>query len=302
MDQAAKLRELITDKGSINSHMEPIQQAGARNARVICVTSGKGGVGKTNFTANLAIALSKQGKKIVIIDADLGLANIDVLLGVIPTYSLLDVVNSNKDITEVMCKGPNGLQIISGGSGILDLVDMLDKDLDTLLNEFNKLYDLADIILIDTGAGLTKSVLSFACASDEVIIITTPEPTSLTDAYAMIKTLWLRQKDKKINIVINRVENVKEGKIAFEKLEKVCSKFLDIKIHRLGFMTNDINVGRAVKRQKPFIIEYPNIGVSKSIGLMALKLTNDSIGEEKDPIKSSGFISKFIKMFRQERD
>ncbi|NLM03888.1 MAG: MinD/ParA family protein, partial [Clostridiales bacterium] len=164
IDQATRLREIIHQnkikKNSQNS-TENMEEKTSNNARIICVTSGKGGVGKTNFTTNLAIALSKLNKRIVIIDADLGLANVDVISGVIPKYTLLDVIKYGKDITEIMNTGPNGIRIISGGSGILDLVDMREEDLKILINNFNKIDEYADIILIDTGAGLSKSVLSF---------------------------------------------------------------------------------------------------------------------------------------------
>lgn len=297
MDQATRLRELITQKKLMSHDSDDVKKIRKNNTRVICVTSGKGGVGKTNFTANLAISLSNQDKKVVVIDADLGLANVDVVLGVISKYTLLDVINHNKDITEIMNTGPNGIKIISGGSGITDLVDMSKEKLNILIAQFNKIYDNADIILIDTGAGLSKSVLSFVFAAEEVIVVTTAEPTSLTDAYAMIKNIALSDKDKKIKVIINRVENVAEGKIAFEKLRNACEKFLNTKIEKLGFLADDSNVSKAVKLQRPFVIEYPNAAISRNIKIIALKLTN-SIAEEKDYAKSESFISRVIGLFR----
>ncbi len=297
MDQASRLRKIITDRNATEKRNNISGKGNKKNTRIICVTSGKGGVGKTNFTANLAINLSKRGKKVVVIDADLGLANVDVVLGVIPRYNLLDVIKKGKDITEIMNQGADGVKLISGGSGIIDLVDMPKERLQVLINQFDKLYNHAEIILIDTGAGLTKSVLSFAHASDEIVVITTPEPTSLTDAYAMIKHLWSKENDKKIRIVINRVDNLKEGKVAFEKLRSVCDRFLDFKIYSLGYLPNDKNVGKAVRLQKPFVVEYPNTIASKNIDIMAANLIDKKLNT-KDVIYADNFINKVISLFR----
>lgn len=300
IDQATRLREIIHQnkikKNSQNS-TENMEEKTSNNARIICVTSGKGGVGKTNFTTNLAIALSKLNKRIVIIDADLGLANVDVISGVIPKYTLLDVIKYGKDITEIMNTGPNGIRIISGGSGILDLVDMREEDLKILINNFNKIDEYADIILIDTGAGLSKSVLSFVMAATEVIIVTTSEPTSITDAYAMIKSIGLKDKSKKVNIVVNRVENLDDGKLAFDKLKNVTNKFLYMEINKLGFLFEDIHVRKAVKQQKPFVLEYPNTIVSKNINNIALKLTNNFV-EDNQKEKSKNFFVRVLEFFK----
>ncbi|ARE87842.1 MinD/ParA family protein [Clostridium formicaceticum] len=297
MDQATKLRELIRKKNIIPSASIQQNEEKQHHARVICITSGKGGVGKTNFTANLAIALSKQDKRVVVIDADLGLANVDVMLGVIPKYTLLDVVKNNKNIIEIMNTGPNGIKIISGGSGILDLVDMSDEDLNILINQLNKINDYADIILIDTGAGLSKSVVSFVLAASEVIVVTTAEPTSLTDAYAMIKTIGLQDKNKNIKVVINRVENINEGNVAFQKLKNAAEKFLDLEIQKLGFIAEDYNVSRAVKLQKPFVLQYPGSAVSKNIETIASKVMQHAI-EEQEGLKADSFFSKILNLFR----
>lgn len=298
IDQATRLREIIYQNKKNNQNItKDIEEKTANNARVICITSGKGGVGKTNFTTNLAIALSKLNKRIVVIDADLGLANVDVISGVVPKYTLLDVIKYDKDITEIMNIGPNGIRIISGGSGILDLVDMRDEDLKILINNFNKINEYADIILIDTGAGLSKSVLSFVMAATEVIIVTTSEPTSITDAYAMIKSIGLKDKNKIVNIVVNRVENFDDGKLAFEKLKNVTNKFLDMEIKKLGFLFEDIHVRKAVKQQKPFVLEFPNTLVSKNISNIALKLT-DNFNEDDQKQKSKNFFIRVLDFFK----
>ncbi|MCC5909816.1 MAG: MinD/ParA family protein [Clostridiaceae bacterium] len=298
MDQATKLRDLINKRRATEEKSTAFKKIPAKKARVICVTSGKGGVGKTNFTANLAIALSKQDQQVVIVDADLGLANIDVVLGVMSKYTLLDIVKHRKNILDVMNVGPQGVKIISGGSGIIDLVDMSSEHINTLVSSFDEITDRADILLIDTGAGLSKSVMSFVLAAEEVIIVTTGEPTSITDAYAMIKTIGLQEKNKDIKLIINRIESINEGKAAFEKLENACKKFLNIKIEKLGFIMEDNNVRKAVNAQTPFIIQYPNSSVSRNIELIASKLTNNH-QEKKDIIgKSSSFIYRVVNMFK----
>lgn len=297
-DQAARLREMIQQKkrlDKIKNDKDKYQEQ--MQPRVICITSGKGGVGKTNFTLNLAIALSQQNKRVVIIDADLGLANIDVVMGVLPKYSLLDVINGNKTLKEVVIQGPNGIKIVSGGSGILDLIDMSGEKLKDLIEKFNELNQMADIILIDTGAGLSKSVLSFVLAAQEVIVVCTPEPTAVTDAYAMIKTIGLKDSNKCLRLLVNRVESIKEGKMTFEKLQNVSSRFLNIKLEKLGYLSEDIHVSRSVKLQKPFLLQYPRSVVSKNIEIIAQRLLDKDV-----PVDSSGdakgFFNRVISLFR----
>lgn len=294
IDQAAKLRELINDRRIISKRTVPQKEQIVKDARIICITSGKGGVGKTNFTINLAIELSKLNNRVVIIDADLGLANIDVVLGIIPKYTLLDVIHNDKSIEEVMVTGPNNIKIISGGSGITELVDMSLSSIQQLIEKFHSINNYADIILIDTGAGLSNSVLSFVLAAQEVIIVTTPEPTSITDAYAMIKTINLKEKNKEIRVVINRVGNITEGNIAFEKLKNAAKRFLLMDLYKLGYVFEDGSVIKSVKKQIPFTIEYPNSIVSKNIKNIAIKLINDT---DIDTESSKNFDSFFRRIF-----
>ncbi len=298
MDQATRLRELISNKKAAAEQINLPNERPAKNARIICITSGKGGVGKTNFTINLALELSKLGNRIVIIDADLGLANIDVVLGAIPKYTLLDLIHNNKTIEEVMVEGPNNIKIISGGSGVTELVDMPLSSIEDLIGKLHSINDYADIILVDTGAGLSNSVLSFVLAASEVILVTTPEPTSITDAYAMIKTINLREKNKKIRLIINRVESVTEGDIAFEKLNNAAKRFLLLDLYKLGYIFEDISVIRSVKKQTPFTIEYPNSIVSKNIKSIAVRLVNDAVYNGEDNKAPSNFFRKLVGFFR----
>ncbi len=296
MDQATKLRELINNRRRHSKELEIISNKG-KDTRIICVTSGKGGVGKTNFTINLGMELSKLGQRVVIIDADLGLANIDVILGTVPKYTLLDIIHSDKSIEEVIMNGPNNIQIISGGSGVLELVDMPPASIQSLIEKFDSINNYADIILIDTGAGLSSSVLSFVLSAQEVIVVTTPEPTSITDAYAMIKTINLKEKNKKIKVIINRVENITEGDIAFEKLSNAAKRFLSMELEKLGYVLDDSNVSRSVKKQRPFTIEYPNTVASKNIKNIAIKLTND-LDHTHNTDDFGNFFEKLMKFFK----
>ncbi len=292
-DQATRLRELIKQKKNTGI----IKASDGPRARVICVTSGKGGVGKTNFTLNLAIALSKQNYSVIILDADLGLSNIDIVMGIMPKYTLQDVINGSKELREVIVTGPNGIKLISGGSGILELVDMPETRIQSLVEKLEEINSMADIILIDTGAGLSKSVMSFVMAADEVIIVATPEPTSITDAYAMIKTIGMKERGKRLKLLINRVENLNEGKITFDKLRLASEKFLNIQIEKLGYLTEDINVSRSVKLQNPFLIQFPNASISKNIENIALKLTNENYTDDA-LATNKGFFNRIVSLFR----
>jgi flagellar biosynthesis protein FlhG len=287
-DQAFRLRELI------NVNKSPAKSE-SNDARIIAVSSGKGGVGKTNFTVNMAIALSKLGKKVTIIDADLGLANIDILLGLVPRYTLTHVIKKEKKINEIEVEGPNGIRIISGGSGVMDLVNLTQDELETLIESFEYLNQDSDYILIDTGAGLNHSVISFIEASQELIVVVTSDPTSITDAYALIKNI--KHLGVSIKVVVNRIESNKEGYEVFHKINSATTKFLDYQMESIGFIYEDANVKKSVKNQIPFLIGYPNALASKGIELIAYNLENNS-----NYSQPAGGFSKFIKrIFKNKR-
>jgi len=288
MDQAQKLRDIVKDV----REDEILNSTYSRDSRIITVSSGKGGVGKTNFTVNLGIALSKQGKRVTIIDADLGLANVDVILGIIPRYTLSHIVRNEKTIEEIMLEGPHGLKVISGGSGMLDLVNLKDDQIDSLIHTFDKLNEISDYILIDTGAGLNNSVLSFIRAASDVVVVITPDPTSITDAYALIKNI--SEEENHINLVINRVESAKEGTEVFGKLERAAKKFLKIELNNLGYIYEDNNVKKSVRLQKPFSVEYPNSIATKGIELIAYNLVNKE-NKVATVNKFSAFINKLFR-------
>lgn len=298
-DQAERLREIVSDlKKRKEKNRENIGLSKKMSySRVIAVTSGKGGVGKTNITVNLGIKFAQMGMRVVIIDADLGLSNVDVVMGKMSKYNLSDIINSDKDILEILEEGPNGIKFISGGSGVKELIKLNETQLVDLLLKLGKLDDIADIILLDTGAGLSDNVLSFVHAAKEVILITTPEPTSMTDAYALIKTIFRKDKDKNIKMVVNRADNAAEAYNIMDKLSLVTQKFLGIELQKLGYVVNDSCVTKAVRLQQPFVISYAKSEASKNIENIALTLAdNKEMGEE----SASGFkmfINKLINIF-----
>ena len=272
-DQANRLRNLIRAKNETGSNAEnsirtPLtdllgskleaESLQSRNAKVITITSGKGGVGKTNFAVNMAIAMSKLGKRVVVIDADFGLANIEVLLGIIPKRGFADLFSQKRSIEEVLTPGPMGISFISGGSGFTNMANVNEEHLCQIIENFEQLDTLADIVLIDTGAGISKSVTAFVLASNETVIVTTPEPTSITDAYAIIKTAREEMTHPlNFKLLVNRVESKDEGAEIYNRLSRVCSRFLSIEIENLGAIPYDHNLVRAVKSQMPVTMGFP---------------------------------------------
>lgn len=267
MDQAEQLRNIIK-KQSLDKKV----------ARVITVTSGKGGVGKSSVSVNLGIQLSKLGKKVVIIDADFGLANVEVMLGIRPKYNLADLIFYGKTIEDIVTPGPHDIGFISGGSGIQELTNITKEQINYLTTKLGALDEIADIVIIDTGAGITDSVIEFVMASNEVLLVTTPEPTSLTDSYALLKTLHKKVEFSTQNTVIkmiaNRVSSYEEGTQLYSKLNLVVDRFLDFKIEYLGAVPHDNTVSKAIMQQKPYSMVYPNSPSSKAIVELAGMLCN----------------------------
>ncbi|HOJ50634.1 MAG TPA: MinD/ParA family protein [Spirochaetota bacterium] len=261
--------------------------------RVISVASGKGGVGKTNVSVNIAIAYSQLGKKVLLMDADLGLANVNILLGIIPNYTLYDVISNKKSLEEIIIKYKENLDIIPGASGFYQIADLSREEKDNLINSLNKLASY-DIIIIDSGAGLSDNVLSFITASNEVIVVTNPEPTALTDAYGLVKAISLTSEETEIKIVVNMIKDIKQAKTVYKKLYDVCYKFLKVEIKNLGFVYEDEAVKASVKKQNPFILSYPDSKASQSIKHIVLRLEKlDHILENKKGIKN--FLEKLFK-------
>lgn len=296
-DQAEKLREIINDIKSYSKESASLNTPSPAEARVITVTSGKGGVGKTNFTVNLAIKLSQLGKRVIVIDADLGLSNVDVIMGKMSRYNLSDVINNDKDILDILEEGPCGVRFISGGSGVRELVKLNKLQLADLLMKLGRLDNEADIILIDTGAGLSDNVLSFVHSAREVILVTTPEPTAITDAYALIKTISHKDIHKDIKIIVNRVENDKEANNVLDKLSAVSAKFIGTKLQKLGFILNDNCVSKSVKIQQPFVLSYAKSEAAKNISEIAALLINNDNSTMSGSSGFKMFINKLSNIF-----
>lgn len=269
-DQAARLRQIIEYKHLTDEELKTsLKNKRSNSLRVIAVTSGKGGVGKTNFTVNLAIAFTKMGKHVLIIDADLGLANVEVIMGVSSPYTMMNLLNDDIDLSEVILNGPAGIKYISGGSGFEQLADLSIQDRNMLINKLYECEKFADIILVDTGAGVGRNVLDFLLAADEIILLTTPEPTALTDAYAVIKACRARNEFLNMKLVVNRVYDEDEGLDVSTKLINTARKFLGISMSYLGLIYDDRNMVRAIKKQVPILLAYPDTIASKCIYVIA---------------------------------
>lgn len=258
-DQAQSLRQMAS---SLDKYRLPPRN---RQAKIITITSGKGGVGKSNFTLNFALALQSLGRKVLVFDADIGMANIDVLMGANSQYNLLHLLKREKSIDEIIQTGIGGLPYIAGGSGLSELFTLSDGDLNYFAEEVEKMAADMDYILFDTGAGLSKENLKFITSADECLVVTTPEPTSLTDAYALIKVVSRLQKDTVFKIIVNRADNDNEARQVADKIALVARRFLEIEIPLLGHISDDTHVMQAVKRQVPFMVAFPGCAASRDV-------------------------------------
>ncbi|PKM49860.1 MAG: MinD/ParA family protein [Firmicutes bacterium HGW-Firmicutes-7] len=290
MDQASNLRNIIKNN---QVHYNK------NNVRLITVTSGKGGVGKSNVSVNLAINFRRQGKRVVIFDADFGLANIEIIFGIAPKYTMYDMIYNNMSITDILTPAPFGIEFISGGSGIQELVSLSKTQLNYMISKLYDLDCLADIIIIDTGAGISDTVLDFVTASNEVLLITTPEPTSITDAYSTLKAMKNRggsSKDKKINLLVNKASGEDEGLEIYKKLNKVTERFLDIKLNNIGYLPYDKTLEKAVIEQKPVTMLFPKSNISRAFEKLADNLLGNEDFSEAKPSGISNLFSNILKM------
>lgn len=269
-------------------------------AKVIAVSSGKGGVGKTNFAINFSISLKRLGYEVVIIDADIGLSNVEILSGVNLNHSISDIVFSNKDIFEIIGNGPEGVKIISGGSGLKELKLLNDDNFPKLISEIERLQSMVDFIIIDTGAGISSSVIDFIMTANEVIVVCTPDPTSLMDSYTLIKSIAHTGFLGKINIVCNMVSNRNEGKEIFEKLSNATNNFLRVQVEYLGYIEKNDLVNNAIRNQIPFIVSHPNNLISKRINIMAMSyLDNPPSNMENEKVS---FAKRLLDIFSKRGD
>jgi flagellar biosynthesis protein FlhG len=274
------------------------RQAGQKIARTITVTSGKGGVGKTSLVANLAICLAQAGQRVIILDADLGLANIDVVFGIRPQHNLMDVISGKMNLDEVMVQGPNGIQIIAGGSGVTEMAQLESQKAHKLFDQLKFLEDKTDYLLIDTGAGISESVISFCQAADQIIVITTTEPTALADAYGIIKIISNNRPESHVSVLVNRVDNDEEGNEIHERLSRVASEFLGgFSLHRLGSIPQDRQMHLAVRQQTPLMLFSPMSPAATGIR----KIVSSSFHEIPEDCPNAGiegFLSRLTNFFK----
>ncbi len=265
MDQAEQLRNIVKKSQQL-----------VPKAQIFTVTSGKGGVGKSNTVVNLAVQMQKRGKRVIIFDADFGLANVEIMFGAIPRYNLSDLIYRGKALQEIITPGPMDVGFISGGSGITGVNNLTRDQLRFLVQSLSELDSLADIIIIDTGAGISDSVLEFVTASPEVLLVVTPEPSSMTDAYSLLKAMHRNeeflQSQTKVKVILNRVVSEEEGKSIFGKLSAVVGQFLQAELEYMGTVPQDAALEKAVRQQKPVSILYPEAKSAKSFERIAGRL------------------------------
>lgn len=290
--------EAQTDAGAINIRAQVVDRRGGRQrslvlgpeprppsyltpgpptatCRTIAITSGKGGVGKTAFTINLGTALAEMDQRVCIIDGDLGTANVDVLLNMTPRYNLAHVVNGEKNIFDVLVQGPHGLVVLPGGSGLQELTSLDDRQFGKLLAQFHRLERYADVILLDTGSGLSRAVTNFVQAADEAIIITTPEPHAITDAYALIKVASRDHAELKLRLVVNRVQDEAEAREIARKMMFASLRFLETDMRFLGHIVDDPTVSRAIRQQQDLLSSYPKSRAAICVRTIAQTLVGE---------------------------
>lgn len=291
MDQAQQLRNVIKLR---NQNYIP-------DARTITVTSGKGGVGKSNTAVNLAVQLTKMGKRVIIFDADFGLSNVEVMFGTIPKYNLSDLIYNGMGIRDIITAGPLDIGFISGGSGIIGLNNLKKDQISYLVRSIAELNELADFIIIDTGAGVSDQVIEFVLASPEVLLVTTPEPSSLTDSYSLLKALYrstdFQEDSTTIHVMANKVSSDEEGKAVFQKLNSVVEQFLNGNLDYIGMIPQDAALDRAVRQQKTVSLNDPDSRSARAFEVLAENLLE---GTHKEVVVRKGISQIFSRLLSKK--
>lgn len=285
-DQAGGLRKLAgSNEGGKVVSMERSWTGGVQ---VIAITSGKGGVGKSTITANLAVALSQQGARVLALDGDLGLANLDQMLGVVPRFTLQDVVESTKSIDEVLTVGPANVNLLPGCSGRYDMANLSEEQRMGLFSTVDTLEDRFDVLLVDTGAGIGSNAVSFAAGAQEVVVVTTPEPTAIRDAFAMIKVLGSRCRVRTVKLLPNQVTGAAEAAMVHEKLQDLAARFFEMQVELIGHVVTDGAATKAIRAGQPLLLHYPRSPASRCLASVARRLSKKS-----ESVEATGGIQFF---------
>ncbi len=255
LDQAERLRELAN--------------RAPRRAHVVAVTSGKGGVGKTNLAVNLAVAAAQARRSVHLLDMDLGLANVDILMNLTPRHTLAHVLAGGRRLSEIVTTGPGGVRIVPGASGVPRLADLDQEGREELLRELQELEAASDLMILDTGAGISRNVISFAGAADEVIVVATPEPTAILDAFALIKVLSRETDLGRVRLVVNQCAGRAEADQVSRRIVSACRQFLHLPVDRMGYLISDYHVSEAVRRRQPFVLAFPASPAARCVTTLA---------------------------------
>ncbi|HUV40832.1 MAG TPA: MinD/ParA family protein [Sedimentisphaerales bacterium] len=283
---------MITQTLKESSHLHDLMKHHT-HAKVLAVTSGKGGVGKTNIAANLGICLAASGKRVVLLDADLSLGNLEAIMNINSKYNISHMLAGRKTMDEIIHIGPEGLEIICGASGLADLADLSEFQRQRLLSELSTLQNNCDIIAIDTAAGISKSVVGLCLAANHVLVVTTPEAAAMTDAYAMIKVLTAKNFTGRISVVVNMADGMAEGRRTYRQIAGVAKKFLNTHIYCGAVLPNDDKLKAAVRLRKPVVLAYPRASITASLAALAAKLSTGSMVQADD----TGFLRKVVDWF-----
>ena len=273
VDQAEALRELVAEDRAHKEHAPAARSVpNAARATTLAVTSGKGGVGKTSVTVNLAVQLSQMGRDVILLDADLGTANADVVCNINPPRNLSHVVAGRCSLQDALVEAPGGFRMIAGASGLSQMAALSEFERARLMDQMRSLEEEADLILIDTGAGVGPNVLGFLVAADQILVVTTPEPTAITDAYAVIKTVCKQADGLDIRLLVNMVRDEREARAVYDRVSGVCGKFLNIIPRYAGHILSDTRVPHAVRRRQPFVLEHPTSPASVCVHRLAHRI------------------------------
>lgn len=274
-------------------HLQQMMENCRQPAKVLAITSGKGGVGKTNIAVNLGICMAASRKKVLLVDADLSLSNLDVIMNFNSKYNISHLLKGQKSIEEIIHTGPEGMEIICGVSGLEEFANISKFQRQRLLSELSKLQNNTDTIIIDTAAGISKSVIGFCLAADHVLVVTTPEATAMTDAYATIKVLVGNKFTNRISLIVNMAETIEEGKKTYLQIANVVRQFLNTHVYNAGVLLRDERVISAVRLRKPVVLTYPKAKITSSLVALAAKLSSNSITQP----NNEGFFRKVVDWF-----